>query len=125
MKKILLLATFVVAAFTANAQCSGAKAAATSGTDAKPKACCASKTAGTCSKGTASADAAAKPVNVLVDQAAASETAVPMEAKKTCTASQAKTCTKEEMKKGCCSKKTAAVTEEKTEAAPVKTTGTN
>ncbi len=88
MKKILLLATFVVAAFTANAQCSGSK----------PKACCAAKT----SSAVGTAEVGAKPV-------VATEIAATGETKKTCTASQAKTCTKEEMKKGCCAKKAAAL----------------
>ncbi len=122
MKKILLLATFVATAFIANAQCSGAKAAATSDSEAKPKSCCAAKAAGTCSKGTASAEA--KPVSMTAE--ASAEPAATLETKKTCTASQAKTCTKEEMKKGCCSKKTAEATEQKAEVAPAKAaTGTN
>ena len=130
MKKILLLATFVATAFVANAQCSGAKAAVSTD-EAKPKSCCAAKAAGTCSKGTASADAAAKPVTAGV-------VAIPViavegagETKKSCSATAAKSCTKEDMKKGCCSKKTAEAaapaTEQKADATPAvkATTGTN
>ncbi|MEY4926875.1 MAG: hypothetical protein RI894_1311 [Bacteroidota bacterium] len=102
MKKIVLLATFVIAAFTANAQCSGGKT----------KACCAAK--GPASALTeATTEAGAKPV--------ATEVSATGEAKKTCTASQAKSCTKEDMKKGCCAKKAAAA--EVGDAKPAAATG--
>ena len=113
MKKLFVLAAFLGCAMSANAQCTGAKAAATAEAAAPAKACCAGKKV--CSK-TADATSAAKPVMMTataVNMDVVSEN--PVDA----TAAPKKACTGEGKK--CCAKKTAEAQPE-----PAKgVTGTN
>ena len=100
MKKLFVLVSFLGFAVAANAQCSGAKATATAGTDAPKKACCGGKKV--CAK---SADAT---------QTTATAVSATVEAPK-------KACTGSAEGKKCCAKKTAEAQVETVQ--PV--TGTN